>query len=293
MSPLRYPGGKGKLAPFFHELIQTNKLHDYEYAEVYAGGAGIALDLLTNKFVSAIHLNDLSYPIFSFWYSILNHTDGFCNRIENIPLTVEEWFNQKNILHNTESNEIFDVGFAAFYLNRTNRSGILNGGLIGGKSQSGKWKMDARFNRENLVKRIKLIQLFKSRINLYNLDAKQFLSESINELSDEMLIYLDPPYYEKGNELYENHYHHDDHNDIANIIGTIDNKNWIVSYDNTKPIRKIYQNYDRLMYNLNYSAQKKYLGSEIIILDPDLEYPSVGEIDIIKNPQVVNAKLIF
>jgi DNA adenine methylase len=289
LSPLRYPGGKAKLGPFFYELIEKNELQDFEYAEAYAGGAGVALDLLTNRYVSAIHLNDLSYPIYSFWYSILKNTDEFCERIKNISLTIEEWNIQKEMITNAESYDIFDVGFAAFYLNRTNRSGILSGGVIGGKSQEGKWKLNARFNRENLIKRIRLISLFKSKIHIYNLDAIEFLNERIKDLSNDVLIYLDPPYYEKGRELYDNHYLHDDHLEIAEVVKNLEEKLWVISYDNTKPIRDIYSEHDKLTYNLNYSAQKKYLGSEVIIIDPKLEHPDYEQIKVIKNPNILRS----
>lgn len=289
LSPLRYPGGKAKLAPFFHNLIEKNNFCDFEYTELYAGGAGVALDLLTKRYVSAIHLNDLSYPIYSFWYSILNFNDQFCSRIREIPISVDEWESQKEILENPDSNNIFEIGIATFYLNRTNRSGILNGGLIGGKSQNGKWTMEARFNKPNLLKRIKLIKLFRSRINIYNLDAEYFLDNKINSLTSKNLIYLDPPYYEKGSKLYENHYKHSDHNSIAKKIQELDEKYWVISYDNTTAINQIYDQYDRLYYDLNYSAQKKYLGSEVIILDPKLEYPDFNEIDILKNQKLIPA----
>jgi len=289
LSPLRYPGGKAKLSPFFYELIEKNELHDFEYAEAYAGGAGVALNLLTNRYVSAIHLNDLSYPIYSFWYSMLKNTEEFCKRINNISLSIEDWNFQKKIITSAKSYNIFDVGFAAFYLNRTNRSGILNGGIIGGKSQEGKWKLDARFNRENLIKRIKLISLFKSKIHIYNLDAIEFLNKRIKSLSNNVLIYLDPPYYEKGRELYDNHYLHNDHLEIAEVIENLEEKNWVISYDNTKPIREIYSGYDKLTYNLNYSAQEKYLGSEVIIIDPKLEHPDYEQIKVIKNPNILRS----
>lgn len=288
ISPLRYPGGKAKLAPFFHNLISKNDLYDYEYVEPYAGGAGVALDLLSKKFVKKIHLNDLDYSVYSFWHSILNHPDKFCEEIRRTPVSLDEWEEQKEIVSKPNNHNIFEVGFATFYLNRTNRSGIINGGVIGGKSQEGKWKIDARFNKENLIKRIKFISLYSSQIEIYNKDAAQFLQETISSINDKSLIYLDPPYYEKGSKLYENHYLHDDHLEISNIIDEV-KKYWVISYDNKDPINNMYEGYDRLFYDLHYSAQKKYFGSEVIILDPRLTFPNIEEINIIKNPTRISA----
>ena len=156
-TPLRYPGGKQKLAPFILELMKANKLVGGEYAEPYAGGAGVAIRLLLNGHVSRIHLNDSCIGVYSFWRSILAKTEEFCKRIANVPLTVPEWRRQKEIFSRPSEFNQIDVGFSMFYLNRCNRSGILSGGLIGGPKQNGKWRMDARFNREELIRRIKAI----------------------------------------------------------------------------------------------------------------------------------------
>jgi DNA adenine methylase len=82
-TPLRYPGGKGKLAAYLKSIIEANRLHDGEYVEPYAGGAAIAFELLFQEYVSRIHINDLSRPIFSFWQAVLNDTNELC-RLERI-----------------------------------------------------------------------------------------------------------------------------------------------------------------------------------------------------------------
>lgn len=278
-SPLRYPGGKGRIANYVKLLLEQNLLLDGNYVEPYAGGASVAIDLLVNEYVSYIHINDIDYSIYSFWYSILNDTELLCERIKNAELTIEEWKKQRYIHRNTDEYSVLDVGFSAFYLNRVNRSGILTGGVIGGVEQNGKWKIDARFTKENLIKRIQIIADYKDRINLYNEDAVHLIKRLSKSLPKKTLYYLDPPYYDKGKELYVNHYKHEDHVDIANIVFKLRDKYWIVSYDDVDPIRRLYDRFRQHQYSLNYSAAKSKKGSEVLVFSdllviPDIENPT-------------------
>lgn len=274
-SPLRYPGGKGKLSKYIKLILEQNLLSDGQYVEPYAGGSSIALDLLINEYVSDIHINDIDYNIYSFWYSVLNHTDFFCKKIYDTPISVDEWHIQKEIYSNTEKYSLFEIGFSTFYLNRTNRSGILNAGIIGGLNQTGKWKIDARFNKKELVDRIKLISLYKNRINLYNEDALLLIKKLHQELPHKTLFYLDPPYYNKGKDLYINFYQYDDHKNISLLLSTLKKRYWIISYDNVIPIKKLYSNYRQKTYSLYYSAGVSSVGNEVIIYNDNLIIPDV------------------
>jgi DNA adenine methylase len=233
-TPLRYPGGKQKLAPFIFEIMQENNLVGGDYVEPYAGGAGVAISLLLSGAASKIHLNDSSYPVFSFWHSILNETEKFCRRISRAALTIDEWRKKQYIFLNPIEFDKLDVGFATFYLNRCNRSGILNAGVIGGLNQDGKWKMDARFSRNSLINRIELIATHKKNIKIRNWDAEKFIVNYISKLPKKTLIYFDPPYFKKSKKLYVNHYEPEDHERISCSIQSISRHPWIVSYDNAK-----------------------------------------------------------
>lgn len=287
ITPLRYPGGKAKLANFLMLLIQQNGLHDIDYVEPYAGGAGVALALLLNEYASRIYVNDISRPIYAFWYSVLNETDALCRRISDTPVTTEEWQRQRAVLAASEQVDLLDLGFATFFLNRTNRSGIIEGGCIGGKEQKGEWKIDARFNKKDLLQRINRIAQFRNRIHLSNQDSVAFLLQLSPSLPKSSLIYLDPPYYVKGQDLYRNFYQHQDHVDIAQLLSHVKN-HWVVSYDNVDEIRAIYSSYRTQTYHLNYSAAVRQQGSEILIFSPTLRIPLVLS-PIGVRPQLLNS----
>lgn len=274
-SPLRYPGGKGRIANYVKLLLEQNLLLDGNYVEPYAGGASVAIDLLVNEYVSDIHINDIDYSIYSLWHSILNDTDRLCKKIKDADLTIDEWKKQQYIHRNANKYSVLEVGFATFYLNRTNRSGILTGGVIGGIEQNGAWKIDARFTKDNLIKRIQKIANYKDRISLYNEDAAHLINRLRKSLPKKTLYYLDPPYYGKGKELYVNHYKHKDHVDIAKIVSRLHDKYWLVSYDNVDPIRRIYNRFRQQEYSLNYCAAKSKKGSELLVFSDLLTIPEI------------------
>lgn len=273
-TPLRYPGGKGKLATFVKSVIEANDLEDGIYVEPYAGGSAIALELLFHEYVSQIYINDISRPVYAFWKSVLDHTEELVRLIRNTRLTVRSWDRQKRVLAHEGEHDDLALGFATFFLNRTNRSGILNGGIIGGRDQSGPWKIDARFNVPELVFRIESIAKLRGRIHLSRKDAIAFLSSKLNVWPKNTLIYLDPPYYAKGKDLYYDYYTHEDHERIAEFVdGKIDRQKWIVSYDNVKEIRKMYAGYRRIVYGLSYSARECRQGAETMFFCNGLQIP--------------------
>lgn len=259
-SPLRYPGGKSKIAPLIEQIIINNELKGCTFVEPFAGGAGVALDLLFNNLVKNIILNDSDIAVYSFWKATLEDTGKFISDIYNVPLTIKEWEHQKEILKSSKEPS-YELGFAAFYLNRTNRSGILNAGVIGGKKQDGKWKMDARFNRDNLASKILKIAERKNDISIFNLDVKDFIKHIPSENT---FVYLDPPYYEKGKQLYSNYFVHDDHQNLEKIIRNLDVK-WVLTYDNNPEIRKIYKGYEIKDFDIKYSVAKQKTANEILI----------------------------
>lgn len=273
VSPLRYPGGKGKVANFIKLLIMENNLAGIEYIEPYAGGASVALSLLIEGYVSRIQINDLNRGIYSFWHSVITDSDTICTKIMRTPLSIKEWERQKEIYADPKSPEA-DLGFATFYLNRANRSGIIaRGGLIGGNEQLGHWKMDARFNRESLRERVRLISRFKDKIVVTGKDALEVL-RSANEKPKQCLLYLDPPYYVKGNRLYDNFYQHNDHVEVSEAAKAL-KAPWITSYDAAPEILNMYSGFKSLRYSLGYSASKAASGAEVMYFSPSLRIPKV------------------
>jgi DNA adenine methylase len=268
-TPLRYPGGKQKLAPFVAEVMRENDLVGGHYIEPYAGGAGVAIELLLNGTASHIHLNDSCSAVHAFWKSVVSDTEEFCRRISRASLNVQEWRRQQAILRSRDEHSTLDVGFSLFYLNRVNRSGIVSGGLIGGLAQEGEWLMDARFPRAELVRRVESIARKRKAIHLRNWDAERFITDYLPRLPKSSLVYCDPPYFEKADRLYLNHYKPDDHKRIAKTIQKM-KLPWMVSYDAAPEILGCYSRRRAFLYGLQYNALKAYVGTEVFFFSDGL-----------------------
>lgn len=262
-SPLRYPGGKTFLFPFFDKVIKDNKLRGITYIEPFAGGAGAALALLFLEKVEKIIINDLDKAIYSFWKSAIFNSEKFIDKINSTPVTIKEWKKQKAIYHNPKAKKL-DRGFATFFLNRTNMSGILDGGPIGGIKQQSEWKINARFNKEKLIEKIRQLAQYKNRIAVCNKDGLELIADYLNQKNT--FIYLDPPYYEKGSTLYLNHYKKDDHQSLADKLNKNPDAFWLLTYDNKKEIKSLYPDRRIINFSLNYNAYESRKGREIMIL---------------------------
>ena len=270
-SPLRYPGGKASIINLMIRFIKSNHFSLPHYAEPCAGGCGLALGLLIRGYVSQIHINDIDRGIWSFWHSVLNCNSKFIRHLENTHVCMDEWYRQREIIRHPTEHEPFELGFATFFMNRTNRSGIIKAGVIGGLQQNGNYLLDCRFNKNQLARRIERIGLYNNKIHLTNLDALDFL-DLMNKQEHSTLVCIDPPYYKQGSSLYTNFYKDEDHALLAKKIHSL-LKPWILTYDNEPAIKALYNNYQQVEFNLNYFAQTKRVGTELMVVSDDIILP--------------------
>ena len=279
-TPLRYPGGKSQLTPVVIDILTRNGMLYGEYAEPFAGGAGIAMTLLLNNYVSGIYLNDIDTAIYAFWHSVLYQPDSLCDRIQQVEVNIEEWHRQRKVFLDPGCTDTLDKGFATLFLNRTNRSGILRGGVIGGLQQSGNYKIGCRFNKNDLIRKVRRIADYQDQITLTCMDAAKFLKKVLPKSSGNTLVNLDPPYFGKGPELYTNFYKAADHAKLAKAVSLL-KRRWIVTYDDTPEIRQLYEAYPTYSSSLNYSAQVKRVGVELLVADHQLKlHPSFANMEI-------------
>ncbi len=277
-SPLRYPGGKGKLAPFMRLMINKMNIKNGTYIEPFAGGAGVALMLLMEGYVDDIVINDYDKAIYSVWRAIIGESENFVDRILYTPVNIDEWKKQKEIYVEQNKKYSLDLAFATFFLNRTNRSGILKGGPIGGFEQTGNYGIDARYNAEKLVERIRKIAKNKKHIKVYNKEIVSFIENILPNYNQNTLTYFDPPYFNKGPELYKNFFGLEDHAKIAQLILNEVPGNWIITYDDTPEIIELYKRQCIRRYDLNYSAANTGKSSEVIVFNDNKFCPTNQEL---------------
>lgn len=271
LSPLRYPGGKSYLYGTLRTVIRDNGLTSGAYVEPYAGGAGAALGLLITGQVSRIAINDLDPAIYAFWRAVVQDSSRFAEKLRDAKLDVEEWAKQRKVYLDEDRDNYLDLGFATFYLNRTNRSGTLNAGPIGGQNQTGNYKIDARFNKSTLLERLRLIALHASRISVSNKDGLSVIEEYAPQPAT--LVYADPPYFEKAGSLYLNSFTISDHCALAACLNRIHDSKWVLTYDNVPQVSELYSERRRLLVSLNYSAYRVMKAKEVMVISDSLSDP--------------------
>lgn len=269
-SPFRYPGGKTRLASNLLDAIEKNFEQNEKIVlvEPYAGGAGASLALLIGGHVEKITINDLDKAIYTFWKVAVSGADYLIRRIRRTEITIEEWKKQKAIFSSTTNEK--KLAFATLFLNRTNRSGIMNGGPIGGMNQSGQWKVGARFTKRTIIERLEKIKEFQNKIEVCNLDGIELLRKlEQRKNANQHFIFLDPPYFQKGQSLYLNHYNKKDHEELSEFLEKSSFKKWIMTYDDVPYINNLYAKMRTRGFTIQHNAYKSKIGREVMIFPRD------------------------
>lgn len=276
ISPLRYPGGKAKLSRFMALFIVSNKLDGCTLIEPFCGGAGGTLPLLISGLIDKLVLNDLNPCIASFWRCLVKDTDSLISLIQSEAVNLEAWHHWRNIYHNHEGHTDLEKGFSAFFLNRTNRSGMLHAGPIGGRIQSHEnYTIDCRFNKETLIKRIELIAQFANKIKVTENDA----CISLNRRTEDEFIYADPPYVQEGRNIYNKFsFTEKDHTRFSRKIMR-SKAHWLLSYDNHPLIHQLYSSSGMNIIELSYAINKARIGRELLIASANSRQPNLQNLE--------------
>ena len=271
-TPLRYPGGKTKLAGFIGRVLQSNRLEGCAFVEPYAGGGGISVALLLEGHVSRIVINDLDYVVYAFWKTLVDDAEWLCQKVLATPVTLESYYAQKTINRAPEKYPLREVGFSTFFLNRTNRSGILRAGVIGGYRQDGSYKMDSRYNKAVLVEKIRKIAAKRDAIHVFNDDAIALTEKLTCLAGKKVLFYFDPPYVNKADSLYNYSYVEGDHLKLAQMLQDLEWP-WIASYDDVPAIRELYRSCASSELHFNYSVYHSGVRGKELLLYGNLLLP--------------------
>lgn len=271
-TPIRYPGGKTKLYPVVKQIISLNGFSEYTYAEAFAGGAGLAIKLLLKNDVPSIIINDLDRAVYCMWDAIIYNSHELCKFIEKIDVSIDNWLQCRAIYQNQNDYDDFKLGCAAFFLNRTNVSGILDGGVIGGIEQHGKYKINARFSKKGLIAKIENIAQRQNDITLCMLDAEDFIRQILAERETDVFAYFDPPYIQKGPGLYRSSFDELKHRSLAKAIQKCACP-WIATYDDDSLVEEIYGDSVQGTFNIRYSAYRASTGKEKFIVSPSIKLP--------------------
>jgi DNA adenine methylase len=273
-SPLRYPGGKSAMAGLLVQIRRLNSLGDRTIAEPFAGGAGASLSLLYLEETHEIYVNDADRSIHDFWWSVLNRSKMFTTKLMKTPVSMAEWYRQREVYRYRGHLTRLRRGFSAFYLNRCNRSGIImNGGPIGGVEQKSKWKLNARFNKPELRRRCEKVAQYRDRVHVSCRDGIEFIN-GLDTAST--FFFIDPPYFVKGKTLYLNALDKDYHVGLAARLKSMTQAAWVLTYDDCPEIRRMYRDWATIHpFTLRYVAADRRSGREVLIAPKWMRLPAL------------------
>lgn len=286
LSPLRYPGGKKWIAPHVEGILKANSLDVRLFVEPFAGGASVALHMLHRDLVGAIGLVDRDPLVASFWKVLFFDTDWLVKKILETPITIDLWRRLKSRRLTSDRQR----AFACLYLNRTSFSGILNhqAGPLGGQQQLSRYKIDCRFPRQDLADRVDWLgRNFRDRVLfVWNWSWRRGLVELRKHITREedtskIFVYLDPPFYNKAEKLYNHYFDHTEHESLRDFLSEVDLP-WFLSYDDCNEVRHLYQDMSRISVNCLYNAgrvgkakAKRKPSSELVITNLDANYSEI------------------
>jgi DNA adenine methylase len=236
LSPLRYPGGKRRLAPYIVETLRLNGLRPHLYIEPFAGGASVAIQLLHENMVEQIALGEKDPMVAGFWKAVFTDHERLIAELRRLEPTLENWTYYRRTRPRTP------LGWAVkcLFLNRTSFSGILSptAGPIGGHQQTSEYTIGCRFPIKRLEQRITQIAAYANRVAFIHEGDWQEVVGRTRQLGythDQIFYYLDPPFYEKAERLYRYYFYEPDHQMLHHQLSELD-ANYILSYDAAEPI---------------------------------------------------------
>lgn len=274
LSPLRYPGGKSDFIKTAIQIVKDNNLSAMSMVEPYAGSAAISLGLIEAGIISHTTLVERDPLIYSFWKAVFEHTDDLVAAFLELPITLDTWESFKPFLNIKEPlpDQIVKLGLAGLFFNRTNFSGILNAGPIGGKGQKSAYPIDCRTNKKELISRIRKIASFSKQVNTEFGDAVEIIKRYKDQ--ENLFFYLDPPYFVKGESLYRYFYKLKEHKELARALINA-RFSWLLSYDDHHVIEFLYEDFYVKRHAFQYSAGSPKNHSELLISSFEIEQSSL------------------
>lgn len=290
VSPLRYPGAKRQLTPVIENMIRANVPPPRLFVEPFCGGATTALHMAGRGIVDHVILADADPLVAAFWYVAAFDTSWLIGAMHAEPVTLDRW----DWWRLAEPRSRRDKAMKCLFLNRTTFSGILHGraGPIGGRAQASPYKIDCRFGKAGLERRLKAVGDLAATgriLDVWNLDWRETFQRLMQEYAhlslDELAVYLDPPYVEKAPYLYEWSFESDQHEALARELAQATNFRWLLSYDDNETIRTLYAHVPgvtRLSIPHRYTAagsEKRSVRSELLVTNyPDLPPESRSQV---------------
>lgn len=270
-SPLRYPGGKASLSGVIARIVKDQKLEGCRVFEPYAGSAAVSIALVGAGVCTSGSISERDPLLYSFWKCVFTNPAKLLRRINKTEISLQTWHELRPLLDLDEPDESQAdlLAFAALFFNRTNFSGVIHSGPIGGQTQSSDYAIDCRFNREELADRVDRLATLGEKIDVQFADALDVIKAQRNKRG--AFFYIDPPYFLQGKKLYRYNYRLSGHIALADALRKA-KFSWLLSYDNHDVIENLYEDFHNVYQEFRYSSRMPKKENELLITNMKLNH---------------------
>ncbi len=268
LSPLRYPGGKRKLAARIAMKMDCHSLNHFDRIfEPFVGGASVTIAFLEARVADRAVISDLDPLVADFWATVFSSRAGeLADRVLDAEVSVDEWIR----LRSNDPQDQIERAFKCLFLNRTSFSGALSptAGPIGGMAQKSEYKIGCRYNRYALAERIWELSRLSHRVSVKNTDFRRLIASYRAAATRRGIVpndfwYLDPPFFHKANRLYRMWFADDDHRALKEHLASVPGR-WFLSYDNCPEARASLRSLPGYaLADMRYTANKKSMIDDI------------------------------
>ena len=265
-NPLRYPGSKASFASSVGAFVTACGYTGFEIVEPFAGSASVSIDLVSSGVCSKAILIERDPLLYAFWSAVFFDTRRLCNRINKLSIDLGTWHDLRPLLaiNSPDEYELIDLAVAGLFFNRTNFSGVLHAGPIGGQQQKSVYKVNCRFNKDDLIARIRAIAKLQNRVEVIFSDALGFLETQKEAVNQNRFYYVDPPYFVQGEKLYRYSFELSQHKQLAKVLSEL-KAPWLLSYDRHPVIEMLYERYASSGFKFKYSSKIRKVEREFLV----------------------------
>jgi DNA adenine methylase len=281
ISPLRYPGSKQALVDYVIRFLDANDFRGREWVEPCAGGASVALSLLSRGAVCRATIVEKDPLVYAFWKCLKTQPALLCHLVHGLNITLETWnqFQKYRSADALKKYPLIELALAGLFFNRANYSGIIGANPIGGMSQSSDYKIDCRFTKSTVIDRMIAASLVMDKMTVVRGDVVSYLRRNSERLiQDNSVVYVDPPYVLQGKKLYRHHFKTRDHMRLAEFLNAAPFP-WLVSYDNVPFVVELFRGQKVRPIWLKYTVRRARRADELLITNQDhLPRPAAHEL---------------
>ena len=253
-SPLRYPGGKSRVAKLLAPYIPEHT----EYREIFFGGGGV---FFHKPKARRNWVNDLHPGLHALWKTLRDHFDVFealcrAQDASDLRATFQKWIDRDDLMKARGDDALMERAVQYYFINRT----VWTGRVVYDPARRSRLYFSNPEGWGNLEKKLAHLRACSEKLQGVRITNVPF-EECLAEATPDTFLYADPPYYRDSldtacSKLYEGHFAIEAHTLLRDLLAASPAKA-MISYDDRPEVRKLYA--DKKLWRI-IPLEWKYCG---------------------------------